>query len=177
MVTLENKEDDVLVRRAAAIGLGRSRAPDAVEYLLAISDDKTEDMRVRQSAVVALALSEDARGERRVFAALEDDAPSIVIAGAVALPCIKNPDALGALLKALKHENSLVRLLAAESLGQRKEVRAVEPLKMASNDDVNDVAQAARKAIARIQSVPWYELPRLGSALDIGSARTAILGP
>jgi HEAT repeat protein len=63
---------------------------------------------------------------------------------------VKDPRALEALIKALKHEDLLVREKVAEALGERKDLRAIEPLISALKDEEKTVHEIAAKALQNI---------------------------
>ncbi|OGW37127.1 MAG: hypothetical protein A2Y97_10605 [Nitrospirae bacterium RBG_13_39_12] len=63
---------------------------------------------------------------------------------------VKDPRALEALIKALKHEDLHVREKVAEALGERKDLKAIEPLISVLKDEGETVHELAAKALQNI---------------------------
>ena len=174
-----NRSEVLGIRRAAAIGLGRSGQTNDIDYLHGLVGDTTEELAVRQAALAALALSQSGAAQSRVVAAMESDSHEIVVVAVVASRYIKSSDAVTGLLKVLKHRDSSARCLAARSLGERKEGQALASLRTLLNDDEPSVVLAAKEAIESIEGSRRDGIDGTVSSLAIYEMgiRTELFGP
>jgi HEAT repeat protein len=146
------KDKDKEVRRVAAQSLGEIGNTRAVKPL--ITTLKDPDKEVRRAAAQSLGKIGDARAVEPLIAALKDKdtnplwaelegkRTSVRLLAARALSRIGTP-AVEALIVALKDNDSDVRILAAKTLGEIGDARAVQPLLSALMDE-----NAARQTIA-----------------------------
>ncbi|MCB2210044.1 HEAT repeat domain-containing protein [bacterium] len=141
----ENEE----VRRYAVKALGKIGDSRAVEPLICALKDP--DQGVRKNTMEALGMIGDAEIVRPLIRALlRAQDPVELNFGENALRNIKNPSAVGPLIKALKYKNKYVRALAAESLGNLGDPKAVRPLIRALKDDDDNVRSSAAAALKDI---------------------------
>ena len=118
------------VRRRAALALGKIEDPRVVEPLLRALGD--QNRKVRDGVISALGNVRDQRVIDPLIAALHT--PATAWAAATALSKSDDPRVTTALISALESESSHARGVAAESLGERGDARAVEPLIVALGD-------------------------------------------
>jgi HEAT repeat protein len=137
------KDEARYVRTTAAEALGKLGDIRAVEPLFAAL--KNEDMNVREAAVRALRELGDA-GTKALIAALKDEEVNVREAAVRALGRIwKLTD-----IVELGNSDSKVKMAAAEALGKRGDVRAVEPLVAALKDEEWFVQKAAIEALREL---------------------------
>jgi hypothetical protein len=176
---LKNRNEDSRSRQSAAIGLGRSRSPDAVRYLLNAIEDKLDVRSVRESMMAALAFTGDPVAMRRLFKELNGG--DLQSAAAYALPYISDHATVAPLVAALKNPDPKVRRFAATALRNLGDRRAVEPLKALAKDADPSVAASARGALERIEGPPWSALDGGGgpggTTYEDSEASFKILGP
>ena len=101
-------------RLNAALALGRSKDPRAVEPLIDILSDKNDTMR--GIAALALGMIKDPRAVEPLIAALMDQDSKVRVLSASSLGMIGDPRAVGPLTMALGDSNLTVRQEAASSL-------------------------------------------------------------
>ena len=174
---LGNATEEVGIRKAAAIGLGRSKDPRATRYLLDALENPNWDPPVRPSMMAALAFTCDPAANARLFKELRGG--KLQYAAALGLCELSDRRALEPLLEALKNDDDAVRRCAALALGNLKDPRAVEPLKALLKDKGCGVAAYAIRALARIEGPPWSEFDghSFGAMTEDGEARNKIIGP
>jgi HEAT repeat protein len=177
---IKNFDEDVEVRRAAAIGLGRSMDATATHYLLSAVENQSIDQRVRSSIMASLAFTGDPAATSRLFTELKGG--ELSFAAAVGLRYLTDRRAVEQLLEALKSDNDTVRRFAAEALGNLKDRRAVEPLKALLKDHAGSVAAQALTALAKIEGPPWSRLDidafnPWAVMIEDGQAMLEIVGP
>ena len=151
------KDKDINLRKAAAKALGEIKDPRAVEFLISALKDK--ESYVRYAAAKVLGEIEDPRAIAPLISALWDEDIEVYEAAVEALDKI-NPkwmetveakNKVTEFINALKDENSCLRYVAAEALGEIKDPRAVEPLIFALKDEESGVRSAAAKALGKIE--------------------------
>ena len=175
------EDSSVLVRRAAASGLGSSRAKEAVGPLtkalqdpdqqvrwnaaLALGSMKTEkaigvllaalggaDAKTRAPAAMALGNTRSASAVVPLVNALRDRDRSVRSAAASALAMIKGPDAVKALSDALADADSRTRPNIANALASINTKEARRPLLEALKAQDASLRAAASKALGRTRA-------------------------
>ncbi|MFA4843162.1 MAG: HEAT repeat domain-containing protein, partial [Candidatus Omnitrophota bacterium] len=144
------------IRSLAADALARiaGEHPDAnftpaVEPL--VRNLKDEDMNARRAAVQALGKIGALEAVAPLAEVLQADEARVVRqAVVVALGQIKSPQAVDALIQALKDESPYVREEAARALGEIGDKRATKPLIKVLQDEDPDVREAACEALGKI---------------------------
>jgi HEAT repeat protein len=169
-------DEDPLVRADAATRLGQARAPDAVESLLAVLDDPSEDVRV--AAAIALGQIGDPAAVQELAAKVDDPLRSVRIATCRALAEIGDPAAIEPLSRLLYEEDDKLRLVAARSIGRIKDPRAVDTLvRIALQDQDEMVRQHVIKVIGEQPdrvAIPIIESSLAGES-DIVRANAAMV--
>jgi HEAT repeat protein len=127
------KDDNVSVRKNAALALGIIGDAGAVEALIGALKGGHE--YVCAAAASALGAVGDVRAVGSLKEALTDENTSVRGNAARALGAIGDTRAVEALEEALKDEAAFVRAAAASALGAVGDVRAVGSLKEVSKDD------------------------------------------
>ncbi len=117
------KDEEPIVRAAAAEALGDLRALEALAPLLVAVED--EDGSVREQAIVALGELRDPRATVRLQRALKDPRPEVRFQAVMAYPRVtaSHADAMSALVRATSDEDELVAHIAfrmAEELADEK---------------------------------------------------------
>ena len=175
LVALDDRSRDV--RMAASRSLGRLRAVDAIEPLIAASLSgrvprdvsglalldlgpaavprllelsRDSEPAVRSYAVELIGLLGEAGDEEPMLDRLSDTAATVRAASATALGRLGRGQARDALIRALDDRVSAVRVAAAHALGQTGSRRAADPLLTVARTDAFEPAQAAAEALARI---------------------------
>ena len=151
---------DPTERQRAAVSLGKSGNPAAVEPL--INALKDEDYFVRSFAAIALGSLNDGRAVDPLIKALADPNQRVRRSAAESLGIIKNLKAVDALLMTLNDENVFVRRSAAESLGHIGDPKAIDPLLKALGDQDSYIRTGASIALT---SIGGSAVPRLLGAL------------
>lgn len=152
---------DVLVRRNAAIALGNTKDPRAVEPLVnAIRED---DSFVRISAAMALAEIKDDRAIGPLLAIIKEEPRYRIIIGH-AIGKFGEP-AIDPLLEMLNHSDSKVRYAAATALSDIQNPRIIEPMIKALEDEDSGVRREAIKALGK-QNDPRAVLPLITMLRD-----------
>ncbi len=127
----ENAQD----RQRAAIALGNSKDPGAVEPLIKSLQD--DDDFVRSFAARALGNIGDARALNSLIKALGDKHVLVRCSAAQALGNLKDPKAIDPLIGVLEGGDVLVQRSAAKALGEIRDPRAIDPLvKLLQSDDI-----------------------------------------
>jgi HEAT repeat protein len=119
------KDSDSNRRVGAAEALARTADERAVQPLIQALRD--ENGKVRAAAAEALGEINDSRAIEPLIQALADDDSDVRSRAIDALARIGRP-ASDALILALENEDTLIKQGAAETLGEIKETRAIEPL-------------------------------------------------
>lgn len=123
---LNDETDSSHVRFGAAIGLSRTKNPDAVSVLIDRLDDSSE--HVQHGVMLVLGDTGDGRAYEPLMAILQSDKTQCHSTAASALGNLRDVRAVEPLLSALQDDNCLVRSSAAGALGEIGDPRAVEPL-------------------------------------------------
>jgi hypothetical protein len=139
----ENRE----IRNIAASLLGELGDSRAVEPLISALQD--EYWMTRYWAAISLGKLGDLRAVEPLINALQDTEKDV---RAMAVGSLKYLKAVDPLIQALKHNDGRVRMLAASSLGDLKDPRAVEPLSQLTEDEHEGVRKVATKALERIRN-------------------------
>ncbi len=140
---------DFKVRRAAARDMGWLHDPRVVEPLIRALKDKT--VNVRSRAVVALARIGDPRAIEPLIQTFKDSHchvhrpayEALLKWGAASVP---------GLCAALHDPNRYVRRTSALLLGEIHDVRAVEPLRGALQDELPDVCAVVERSLRKLES-------------------------
>jgi HEAT repeat protein len=154
------RSDDSYERQRAAIALGKSGNPAAIDPLIKALTD--EDTFVRSFSAVALGNFKDPRVLDPLIKALEDGNQRVRRSAAEALGSLRNPNALDPLVKLLNDENVFVRRSAAQALGDLGNPKAVDPLMKALGDRDDYIRTGASIALTAIGSAG---IPKLVNAL------------
>ncbi|GEM_PF-605545 len=151
------KKRNPYVRSVAADALGNIEPPahDAVDALIGLIKDPSDDVRFR--AYESLAMIGDAKALGVMLIAAKDDDEWMRSTAAMALGAIRpvNAEAINALIALLHDKESLVRRGAIMALGEigPKAQRALPELdRISKNDDEPDTREMARDACTRITS-------------------------
>ncbi len=151
---------DSYERHRAAIGLGRSGNPRAVDPLIRALAD--QDPFVRSFAATALGNLGDRRAVPSLIKALADREMIVRRAAVAALGGLKDKDAVEPLIQKLDDESPLVQRAAAEALGDLGDPRAVPALLKALKSGDIYIRNGASLALARIGEAG---IPKLVEAL------------
>ncbi len=168
---------DSYERHRAAIALGRSGSPEAVEPLLGALNDR--DTFVRNFACTSLGNLGDPRAVAPLVKALGDESLVVRRSAAEALGNLGDKRPVDPLIKALSDESDLVRRSAAQALGALGDPRAADALLLALRDEDIYIWNGASIALTAIGNacVPdlvkalgdWILGPRAASILrDLG---------
>jgi len=149
VVAISNAEEQMPSDRGRALG-------DSMNSLLQQLTDGNPHTRMQ--AADALGQIKDVRAVKLLVAVLEDENSSgrTQALAAGALVSIGTP-AVEPLIAALKDQDPLVRIQAADALGQIKDVRAVEPLIGALKDRNPIVRMQIADALGQIKDVRGIE--------------------
>ena len=149
---LENalKDENWIVRWAAAEALSWIGDPDAVPALITQMTDKNWTVRV--AAIRALLEIGDRSATEPVLAALDDQHNAVREAAAEALGALGGWKSIRALTKALNDDEHLVRLAAAQSLGRIGSKGTIRPLLKALNDVHPHVRWAAAGVFSQVKA-------------------------
>jgi HEAT repeat protein len=144
--------DDLMIRRAAAHGLGRVRQPWAQEILQTLSLEDPQWL-VRSAAEAALIAQESGDEDTVVAPPPHPDAAQWLInwAARQGLGLGVGEAALQMLIRALEVGDAQVRVLAAQTLGQMGHRDHLEALRPLLEDENPDVREAALEAYERIE--------------------------
>ncbi|GEM_PF-5354103 len=149
-IILKFQDDNVDVRRRAAMALGRIGDARVVDALIVALKDKDEV--VRRNAASALGAIGDAEAVEALVEALKEGNADLRRNAAKALRHIGDPGAVEALKKALKDPNTNVRRNAALALGRIGDPRAVEALKKALEVGDADLLVYIPRALEQIEA-------------------------
>ncbi|KAA3656233.1 MAG: TIR domain-containing protein [Chloroflexi bacterium] len=138
------------VRENAAKQLGSLGDPTAGEALIKALGDQDSD--VRYFAARSLGQLQIETAQRPLIRLLEqDDDPDVRASAAVALGCLDDPNAIGALVEQLNHPDRFVRAGVLDALGQLKATSTVNQIiHIMRNDPISDVRAAAQNALCAI---------------------------
>lgn len=167
------REGESYERHLAAVKLGKSGNPAAVEPLIqALSDP---DHLLRSFAAIALGSFEDARAIAPLIRILGDEQQRVRRSAIETLGRLKDLAALDPLLKCLDDANFLVRRSAAAALGSLGQPEAVAPLlKMLGEQDIylwngaaNALTELGGAAVPKlVEALPdWVRGPRIAAIL------------
>lgn len=157
------KDPSAFVRGTVAIALGRGKDPDAARLLIPCLKDA--DDGVRAAAAVALGYIGDTSAIPAIAEMLGKEPSEPVIHEAVpAIAWFRDERVFPLLLTALANSDAYMRTMAAVTLGNLGDARAVEPLRNALTDYHAGVVHAAREALGKLgHPVPGGQ-PRQGEA-------------
>jgi len=144
---LENEEEDIRLRCAAAAALGRSSSVEAVNPLIkALADKKTP---VRLWAAIALNGNSDPAAIAGLIKLLSDENDRVRVRAADGLAAVADPKTIEPLTKALSDTNAEVRTWAVVGLGNFSDPKVLEPLRTALSDAEPQVRIQAADALGR----------------------------
>lgn len=130
---------------------------------------RDSNSKVRVAAAGALGGINDNRAIDPLIQSLADDDKAVRSQAMKALARIGRP-AAGALIAALERDDALIKLGAAEALGEIKDVRAIEPLIAAFQSQIREMRQASLKALLKINKSsavePFIQILRDENAKD-----------
>jgi rubrerythrin len=169
------KSKDWRVRENAAKAFGEKKDVRGVEPLIQALMDK--NVLVRREAAKALGNIGDTRGVEPLSQWLNDRSSIVRDAVKEALHKLGPTDSV---IKDLSDKNWQVRLNAAQTLGERKEVRGVEPLIQALNDKDLWLRQVAARALGKIGDrrgvEPLIQLAREDKSIGVRQSSILALG-
>jgi hypothetical protein len=146
LAKISDPDENRAIRQIAARILGELGDSRAVEPLICALQD--EYWMVRTSAATSLGTLGDLRAVEPLINALQDAEQDVRRKAVVSLKYLKAVDPL---IQALKHNDEWVRLVAAGSLGDLKDPRAVEHLSQLTEDEHEGVRKIATNALERIR--------------------------
>lgn len=164
---------DAYERHRAAIALGRSGNPKAVDPLVAALAD--QDPFVRSFAATALGNLGDRRAVPPLIKALTDKEMIVRRAAVTALGGLKDADAVDPLIQRLDDESPLVQRAAAEALGDLGDPKAVPFLLKALKSEDLYIRNGAALALSKIGGAAVPGLVRALGDRDAGPAAAEIL--
>jgi HEAT repeat protein len=141
-------DDDVQVRRQAAIRLGQSQSAAALELLLVAAEDPSD--KVRLAALNSLVGREDRRVVKLFRRALHDDDGLARLAAIRGLGNVRDGATTEALIELLDDADAAVRRTAAAQLGWRSGDPAVYALSLVLRDSEAAVRSAAAEALGAL---------------------------
>ena len=127
--------------------ISETRKTREIGRLVLQLDDENSD--TRESAAGALGDTGDPRAINPLIAALKDEILPVQWAAKQALIKI-GKETVVSLVAALEDEAPSVRGIAAETLGEINDPRAVKPLTIALKDEISPVQWAAKRALVKI---------------------------
>jgi HEAT repeat protein len=146
---LHNKNENLGARWRAAIALGKTRVPQAVETLIAAIDD--DNPGVRQFAARALGDTGDHRAFEPLVRALKVNCELTRSGAAAGLGRLGDSRAIQPLIEALADKEASVRAEAIESLASLKAIQAAMPLgNILLNDENKNIRWGAAKSLMEI---------------------------
>lgn len=149
------------------LALGELRYQEAVEPLVKIIEDKSQDKGMRMYACEALGDIGDAKAIEPLKAIFIEDDALIKSYAAAALSKFKVPEVAGLLIQGLKDANWKVRVTAARGLAEVKASEALDILMYkAEKDPVNDVREESIKALGELGKGEGYNLLKTMYAED-----------
>jgi HEAT repeat protein len=143
------KDENQGIRVYAVQGLAKLKDPQTDEALTSAAQDS--DWEVRKEALSALVKS--GRSVEATLQAMRFNSAELRELAAVRLGDAGGPEAVQALIAALKDEEELVRLRAVNALAKIKDPVARSPLQQATEDKDPQVSKAAQAALEVIKSV------------------------
>jgi HEAT repeat protein/cyclophilin family peptidyl-prolyl cis-trans isomerase len=154
-------ESSYLVRREAALALGRIGRPEAVPHLAEVlRDDRRPE--VRADAAFALGLIPTSASAVALLAGVEKElslmagsgrrgSPEVLGEVLLALGRVDQPGTAGEVVRGLSHPHPLVREQALESLALLADSTTVDEILRASHDPVESVVWRAAYALGKFQ--------------------------
>ena len=140
---------DAEKRRLASVALARRRDPEAASVLLPATHDPVPT--VRASALSAWRAVRGGESLERLTEALRyDPNPEVRWAAAAELEALDDPQAVPALIEALRDRDPLPRAGAAEALKSFADGRSRDPLIRALRDEDTSVRRAAAEGLGKI---------------------------
>jgi HEAT repeat protein len=164
IASLNDRENDLSVRKNAAIALGETNDPKIVEPLIAALKEKDKALRTAAIEALGKVRIKDSQTFESILVALSDvlkdrntrsDGGHVIEvsdhrAAMRVMVKMKDPRAVEPLIGALKHEDEYVRIEAAEALGEVKDPRTVDPLIAALKDEDARVQESAADSLGRM---------------------------
>jgi HEAT repeat protein len=151
LVILANSEETIDIRHQAALSLGEIGNKIAIPDLLKIYQSPDQPVESKLLAVITLGMLSNPIGFDFAMEFTHSDQPYLIGLVLTALGHIKNSNGLPILIDYLKYGNKAQRAIAAEALGNLGDAQAISPLKQASSDPIQSVADAARKALNKLE--------------------------
>lgn len=119
-------DKDAVVRADAATRLGQAKSKEAVDSLIAVLDDDTEEVRV--AAMLALGQIGDARAISAIASHASDPSSAVRVALCQALGQMGDPAGVEPLATVMHDADEHVRLVAARQLGRIRDPKALQAL-------------------------------------------------
>jgi HEAT repeat protein len=150
LVTRACRDKSLEVRRAAADALGSLRQKSSVPHLIEMLDDP--EARVRVGAAEALSEINDAKAVMPLLVALAREKDEFWAKYQQrAISKLSDADAVQVFISALSDENTMVRRLAAEALGDIGDARAYDSLERLLDGTDKELAGAAASALSKLR--------------------------
>ncbi len=150
LIKILETDPDYGIRADAAGALGYLGDTRAFEALSRAFYEDT-DWLVRFSAAVSLGNIKDSRAREILYQALDNEEIVIQQAAIAALGEIKDINAVDRILRFAQSEDWLVRQRLAEALGNLPTPKSVSALKYLEKDSHDNVAEAARISLKRLE--------------------------
>jgi HEAT repeat protein len=147
------------VRNSAADALARIGEPAVEPLIAALKDESTQ---VRDTAVVALGKTGDARAMEPLIAALKAESVLRPLAYDALVEIGKHTSVVEPLIAALKDQDQDIRLVAIRALGEIGDARAVEPLNAIVSAELDAIREGDSSAVSILL---------LGGAVQLALAR------
>ncbi|WP_337885744.1 HEAT repeat domain-containing protein [Fischerella thermalis] len=154
LVKILETDPDYGIRADAAGALGYLGDSRAFEPLSRAFYEDT-DWLVRFSAAVSLGNLKDTRAREILYKALDSEEVVLQQAAIAALGEIKDIDAVDRVLRFAQSDDWLVRQRLAETLGQLPTPKSVSALKYLEKDSHENVAEAARISLRRLEEAGY----------------------
>ncbi len=152
LAILADSEETIDIRHQAALSLGEIGNKIAIPDLLKIYQSPDQPVESKLLAVITLGMLSNPIGFDFAMEFTHSDQPYLIGLALTALGHIKNSKALPTLIDYLKYGNKAQRAIAAEALGNLGDAQAIPPLKQVTSDPIQSVADAARKALNKLES-------------------------
>jgi HEAT repeat protein len=171
-------DDDPEIRADAAKRLGKAKAPEAIDSLVAVLDDPDEVVRVQ--AARALGEIGDPRAVPGLAGLIDDPLSTVRVACAQALGRIGDESGVPVLGKLLYDEEDRVRMVATRGLGR---IPGEASLDVLLNVALRDESEWVRQHVVQVlgewrikEAIPKIESALIGEADIVRSHATRILG-
>ncbi|MEO0854006.1 MAG: HEAT repeat domain-containing protein [Cyanobacteria bacterium J06648_11] len=145
-------DPEVDVRAAAAAALGDLQQPEALPDLLQAYEREKGEWLIAFSVVAAMGQLGDARAYDTIVSALQGDEPLVQTVAAAALGDLGDPRAVEVLVPLIESEDWQLRYRTALSLSRLGGDVARSALETLANDEIEQVAEQSRAALAQWQA-------------------------